>query len=251
MVTSYAADIVGNLNSALDFRPVNIGADNVNDLYDAAQAHRIYRRYNIHNFELNLLAGDVSWTPSRRCQVRYLAGVRYLGFNEDFEYATARTSPYFGVDPANEAYYEIDVENHLWGLQLGGRADWHCTPRLAVCTGAKFGVYGNYMEHHSRIYNVNGVAVVGPGNPLAGQPFDLPSNKTVAAFVGEIDVGVHYRLAARWSAILGYRAVAVSGVAHTTEQIPGNLADLPGVESIDNNANLILHGAYVGVTLGW
>jgi hypothetical protein len=249
--TSYAADLVGNLNSAMDFSPLNIGAANVNDLYDAAQVHRVYRRYNVNNFEVNLLSGDVSWLQCQGCQIRYLAGIRYLRFNEDFEYASADASPFFGVDPANEAYYEIDVENHLWGLQLGGRGDWHWTPRFSVFTGAKFGLYGNYMEHHSRIYNVNGVAVVGPGNPLAGQSFDIPSNKTVAAFIGEIDLGINYRFAPRWSAMLGYRAVAISGVAYATEQIPGNLADLPGVESIDNNANMILHGAYAGVTFGW
>ena len=52
-------------------------------------------------------------------------------------------------------------------------------------------------------------------------------------------------------ATLGYRAIAISGLAYATEQIPGNLADLPGVESIDNNANMILHGAYAGITFGW
>jgi hypothetical protein len=107
------------------------------------------------------------------------------------------------------------------------------------------------MEHHSRIYNANGVAIVGPGNPLAGQAYDIPSNKTVAAFIGELDLGMAYRFAPRWSATLGYRAIAISGLAYATEQIPGNLADLPGVESIDNNANMILHGAYAGITFGW
>ncbi len=107
------------------------------------------------------------------------------------------------------------------------------------------------MEHHSRIYNVNGVAVVGPGNPLAGDSFDIPSNKTIAAFIGELDLGMSYRFAPRWSATLGYRALMVGGVAYATEQIPGNLADLPGVEAIDDNANMILHGGYAGVTFGW
>ncbi len=249
--TTYASQLVGNLNSALDFSPVNIGVDNVNDLYDAAQAHRITRDYSVHNFELNLLGGQLPRFDGNCLQLGYLAGFRYLRFGEQFEYASADANPVFGADPANEAYYDINVRNNLWGFQVGGRADWYMTPQFSIYAAPKFGIYANYMEQRSRIYNANGVAVVGPGNPLAGGAFDIASDKTITSFIGEVDLGMNYQLTQCWSAAVGYRALAISGLAYATDQIPSHFADLPGVVAIDDNADMILHGAYASVTLTW
>ena len=48
-----------------------------------------------------------------------------------------------------------------------------------------------------------------------------------------------------------YRALAVSGLAYATDQIPRHFADLPGVAEIDHNAEMILHGGYASVTVTW
>lgn len=249
--TVYGAAIPGYLNTVFDFGPLNIGADNVNDLYDAAAAHRVRRDYDVNNFELNFVHGRSPWTPGCNWQVSYLAGLRYMRFAEDFQYASAHDVPIFGADPANEAYYNIDVRNNLWGFQLGGRADWYWTPRFSLYAATKFGIYGNYMTQHSHIYNANGTATVGPGNPLAGQAFDIASDKATTSFIGEIDVGMSWRFAHHWMATIGYRAIAISGLAYATDQIPPNFADTPGVTAIDSNADMILHGAYAGVGFGW
>ena len=247
----YAADLVGNLNTVFDFRPLNIGADNVNDLFDAAQAHRIHRDYEIHNFELNMIGGRLPWMEGSCLRVSYLAGLRDLRFTEDFHYGSADANPVFGADLANEAYYDIDVRNNLWGCQLGGRADWFVTPQFSLYAAPKFGIYANYMEHRSEIYNVNGVAVVGPGNPLSGDAFDIASNETLISFIGELDLGLSYQFRECWSAAIGYRAIAVSGLAFATDQIPRHFADLPGVVDVDGNADMILHGGYAAITLFW
>lgn len=250
--TVYGANLVGALNSVFDFSPLNIGSDNVNDdLFDGAQAHRIQRDYDVHNVELNFIAGRLPMTPQCGFQVSYLAGLRYFRFTEDFLYASAHDNPIFGADPASEVYYDIRVRNNLWGFQLGGRADWFVTPRFSIYTAPKFGIYGNCMDHHSRIYNVNGTAVVGPGNPLAGGLFDIASDKSIASFLGEIDLGLQYQFSPCLSAEIGYRVLAVSGLAYATDQIPPHFADLPGVAMIDSNADLILHGGYAAVTWAW
>ncbi|MFO7901319.1 MAG: BBP7 family outer membrane beta-barrel protein [Pirellulaceae bacterium] len=249
--TVYAANLTGNLNTAFDLQPLNItGSGNVNDdLFDAAHAHRIRRDYEVHNVEVNLLSGPLPTTAGGRLQASYLAGVRYLRFTEDFHYAAAQSA--FGVDPVNEGYYDINVGNDLWGVQLGGRADWFVTPRFSIYTAPKFGVFGNYMEHASHIHNINGSAIVGSGNPLAGEAFDISSNRTEVSFVGEIDVGFDYQFSPCLGAALGYRALAISGLAYATDQIPNHFADLPGVAAIDHNADLILHGGYANVTVTW
>jgi hypothetical protein len=92
---------------------------------------------------------------------------------------------------------------------------------------------------------------VGPGNPLAGGVFDIGSDSTLTTFIGEIDLGVSYQFTHCLNASLGYRALAVSGLAYATDQIPDNFADLPGVAMIDSNAHMILHGGYAAVTLTW
>jgi hypothetical protein len=43
-----------------------------------------------------------------------------------------------------------------------------------------------------------------------------------------------------------YRAMSVTGVAFTTEQVPVNMGDLQGARNIDSNGSLILHGIQVG-----
>lgn len=249
--TVYAADMPGNLNSAIDFSPLNIGATNVNSLFDGAAAHRLQRHYDLNDFELNFIRGSVSCCDCSNLQISYLAGVRYVQFTEDFQYASADVDPVFGNNPNDEAFYGIDVQNDLWGFQLGGRADWCFTPRFSIYAGTKFGIYGNHMTQHSRIYNVSGTATVGPGNPLDGSAFDIKSSKDIASFVGEADLGLSFRFAQHWRAMIGYRAVAISGLAYATDQIPQSVADLPGVYDVDSNANMILHGGYAGVAFEW
>jgi hypothetical protein len=249
--TVLGADLVGFLNTVFDLRPLNIGTDNVNDLFDAAAAHRVRRDYEVHNVELNLIVGGTPCGPSCGWNFSYLAGVRYFQFREDFQYASADANPVFGADPANEAYYDIDVDNDMVGFQLGARGDYYLTPSLRLYAAPKFGIYGNHMRQHSRIYNANGTAVVGPGNPLAGQEFDIRSSKTVTSFLGELDAGLNYQITPHWSAALGYRVVVVSNVALATDQIPDNFGDLPGVADIDYNATLIVHGAYARVQFSW
>lgn len=251
--TVYASGLAGNLNTVFDFQPLNIGANNVNDLYDAAQAHRVQRSWQFHNVELNMLQGygfQGGWSCNR-FDVGLLGGVRYLRFDEGFQYASADTSPVFGADPANEAYYDIDVENHLVGVQLGANANYYMGSRWRLRATPKMGVFNNHVNQMQRIYNVNGVAVVGSGNPLVGQAYDINTTKDDVSFLAEIDLGLDYRMSRRWTLNFGYRAVALTGVALATTQIPRNFADIPGAQDIDNDESLILHGGYVGATYLW
>jgi hypothetical protein len=45
----------------------------------------------------------------------------------------------------------------------------------------------------------------------------------------------------------GYRALAVTGIALPSAQIPNNFEDVFGVAQIDSNGSMILHGAFLGV----
>lgn len=247
--TVYASNMVGNLNTVFDFQPLNIGATNVNGLYDAAQAHRVRRDWQFHNVEINWLQGY--GYNGNNLEVGLLAGVRYFRFDEGFQYASADQNAQFGADPANEAYYDIDVENHLVGVQLGVNAGYRVGQRMRLRARPRMGVYNNHINQSQRIYNVNGVAVVGPGNPLEGAAYDINTSKDDVSFVAEIDLGFDYLIWGGWSLNVGYRALGITGVGLATSQIPRNFADIPGAEDIDNDESLILHGGYLGASYVW
>jgi hypothetical protein len=252
--TVLASQINGNLNTVFDFQPLNIGATNVNDLFDAAQAHRVRRSWEFHNVELNMLQGaGYNWNYgyNQAFNLGLIGGVRYFRFSEGFQYASADQNPTFGADPANEAYYDIDVQNHLVGVQIGANATYNAGQRLRLRATPKIGIFANHVEQTQRIYNATGVATVGPGNPLAGAAYDINTDKDDFSFLTEIDIGLDYRFSRHWSATVGYRAVAITGVALATHQIPNNFADIPGAQDIDNDQSLILHGGYVGATFMW
>lgn len=271
--TAYAYDPLppggnaGDLNTAFDF--TSLTYDNgavtgtVNDWFDTAQAHRLRRSYEYHNVELNFLnlclcgngcgyggAAPYGMNAGPACGRRFNlgvgAGLRYMLIDESFEYGTADQSTAFGVSPANEVFYNIDVENHLVGIQVGGRGDYLVTQSFSLFADTKFGIYNNYINHHSRIGGINGAATVNNG-PNNGAAFDIHSDKNDVSFIGELRLGGSYQFGRHWRATGGYRAVAVTGVALPTAQIPQDFRDLPGVEDINSDDSIVMHGAFAGL----
>jgi len=58
---------------------------------------------------------------------------------------------------------------------------------------------------------------------------------------------LEWQFAENWSAQVGYRVVAITGVGLADNQIPQDIADIPEIGDIDSNGNLVLHGAFAGV----
>ncbi|MCA9163186.1 MAG: hypothetical protein KDA62_09410, partial [Planctomycetales bacterium] len=144
------------------------------------------------------------------------------------------------------------VKNHLIGFQLGGGANWCVSDRFSLRGNTKVGVYGNHISHHSCVGTAQEYAIVNdPGQANDGHAFMIRSSLNDVAFVGEIDLGFNYQFSCHWSAYGGYRAVAVTGVALTADQIPMDFADIHGVEEINSNGALVLHGAYAGLMFNY
>ena len=170
-----------------------------------------------------------------------LAGVRYFKFDEDFIFRTSTTGDF--SSNVNDIYYDIDVDNDLVGVQLGGNIEFCLFPCWTISGGTRLGVYGNQMNQRSRIFGTEANAYANVG-PNTGQDFDLSSTKTDVSFLGQFDLGLNYRLNCHWDFGVGYRVVAVNGVALAPEQIPLDLSRYQDVNAIDSNSGLILHGAY-------
>ncbi len=173
-----------------------------------------------------------------------------MRIDEGFQWATSPNDTIFGNDP-EDMFYDIEMENHLIGFQLGASANYRATQRLSLVFDSKFGVYGNYIDHSQRIFGSNGVAVVTAGLPFAGEEFDIQSDKEDIAFLGELRMGLGYWVTPHWRLYGGWRAIGIAGYAHPTEQIPLHFAGTPDIRDIDSNGSLILHGLQAGVELNY
>jgi hypothetical protein len=258
----------------------------VNDYFDGARRHRLRRNWDVHNFEINLMGGPLvgygidDWATgyaSRTCGGNYgagcygasccgaggwcgtccgprlnlgwLFGVRYLHFDDTLQFAGDQRNHTFDYD-LDELYYDIDVDNHLIGVQLGFAGDWLVTQRLHLRGGTKFGLFGNHINHKSQIHGAMGNAYVSAG-PNAGLEFNVHSKEDDMAFLGEVDLALALHVTPRLVGTLGYRIVAISGVAVADQQIPRHFAGIQDVVDIDTKGNLVLHGAYAGMEFCW
>lgn len=240
-------DITGDLITPLTFDNLNLGADNVADWFDGAQAHRLRSTYEFHNIELNLLRLPQYGSCGCGFACGSVLGLRYLRINENFQFASDDSNTIFGDSPDDEMYYRVDMRNSLLGAQLGcyGAYTWTC--RLGLFTDVKLGVYDNRINLCSSVTDGNGTYATVNNGPNSGSDYNLGSAKDDVAFLGELRLGGSYQISACWRAVLAYRALAVTGVALPGSQIPANFGDLNGASNIDSNGSLILHGLQFGV----
>jgi len=222
------------LATPLDMGALMAGGVLIGNLFDGAREHRVARRNEFHNVEVNFLR-----VPTRSCGARidWLVGFRYFRFDEDFLFSSVDAGVEFGTTPLAEGYYEIAVDNDLYGMQLGARANWDFC-RFGFHASPKFGVYGNRISHRSQLYRGDGATA-----------FDIRSDKTETSLMAELELGVHYRFGNRWRLFSTYRALAITRIATADDQIPPFLEDAAGIADIDASASMILHGFAFGAEL--
>ena len=239
----FAGDVTGDLNAILNFDQLDYNGALASAFVNDALVQRVRSESDIHNVEINRLWGFAGggcspWT------VRGLAGFRFFNFSENFEFAADTVDTMF-TGSADELYYTIDVDNYLYGLQLGSYVERASGPWSATF-GAKAGVFANDASAVSRIGGAAGTAIVNNG-PNIGRPWLVSASKTDVAFIGELRAGGARQLSLHWRATAEYRVMAVSGVALPTNQIFHDLRGLQDVELLATNGTLLLHGAFFGL----
>ncbi|MCP4194517.1 MAG: BBP7 family outer membrane beta-barrel protein [Planctomycetaceae bacterium] len=245
-----------NLASAIDFDGLIYDngsiADNVSRWYgtpdNLAVVHRLRRNFEAHNIEFNLLRNPYRHGGCSHFEL--IAGFRYLQLNEEFGFDTNSSSESFGSDPANELFYEIDVDNHLFGFQIGGRMDHYIHRNLAIHGGSKFGLFGNHITHRQSLISGNGVRAT---NLSTDDNYQFNVSDNEVAFIGELFAGVSYDVSYNWRLTGGYRAVAACGVARSTSNIPrtGEFGSAERYRATNSTDYLLLHGAHVGIEYNW
>lgn len=221
------------------------------DLFDGAQEHRLWRRDEFHDIELNMVHdGDfgIARDPCRRSlDVDWLIGVRYFRFEEQWAFTSLRQ---FGswANPSEVGHLEDRITNSLVGFQFGFNVDYQCHQNVSLFLRPRFGIYNNHINHTFLAYRGDG-ELFAP-DPNSGVPGSYPvhSNVNGLSFLTEIDLGLDWQFACRWNAFVGYRVVAATGIGLADNQIPPYVVDIPEIAAIDRNGDLVLHGAFVGVS---
>jgi hypothetical protein len=177
-------------------------------------------------------------------------GVRYFRADDDFMYATefigggAQTAfDGWSYDVDNELYYDVQVENNLLGPQLGWTMNY-CYCKWNIFMNSTFGVFDNHIEQNQRMWSGGGGRVYFSGS---NEDFDVSSDKDDIAFLGELRVGGSYDFSCHWRGVLAYRAVALTGIANSTDQIASDFTSSEWVEIIDSDNSMIVHGVQTGV----
>jgi hypothetical protein len=239
--------------------PINVGlVDFVSPgspavaFFDNAREHRVWRDGEFHNAEINLVR-YLFGTPGNSCGQPFtfavLGGFRYINFQDDLLFGSVSSGNDFGSNGGlNEAYFTSDVENNLYGFQIGAMMTHQLNCKWSWFVTPKVGFFGNDIDFNTRGYRGDGATAVFAST---GNAFNLSNSKNDFSFLGQIDVGVNYCLNNHWTASIGYRAIGIAGIALADDQVPAYLAAENDWTDIDSSGSVILHGGFAGISYTW
>lgn len=241
-----------------------LGLTPMSESFRNASEHRLESQREFHNLDMNFYwfatGGSArqpfaprcdnsrSWTLSdqptgpnapwchipSRLRLSLYSGVRWFQFQDAIDYR------------ANDAYFQSDVRNDLWGLQTGAISHWSMTPRWSLWSNINVGVYNNRGTKRILAGNQAGLATVVSPGASNGTAFDFDVSGNSTALLGETSTGLGWHIARGWTANVGYRVLGVSGIGTAESQIPSDFRIPSQSSSIQTSESLILHGFTLG-----
>ncbi len=239
---------VADANSLLFSPYSNFGQTPLNGFAetDAANLATINYYSTFNNYEINFRQ---RWqSPNCRYQGSWLFGFRYFQLDEDFNYVT-RVDGALPADPDIFTRTNVNTNNSLSGLQIGGDL-WICLlPGLRIGGEGKFAVLGN----HSNVDTT--ISVTGNGNPVTFTDGTVVGD---VAFLGDLAAYVTYRLNYNWTLKVGYQVLYVNGVSLAAENFnpqapnffnPGPVAARQPLS--DRDGTVFYHGITASLEYMW
>lgn len=187
--------------------------------------------------------GPLARSSSPRVRVATSHGFRWFQAEDEFEYAYNIDGGGYGND---DLYDNFQVENNLYGYQFGSFLTYCLGSRLNLNVGGKIGIYGNDVDVKHRIGSRTLTAYDGADNT---NRTDRHASDTVLASLGELDLGLGYRINNAWTVNGGYKVLGVTGVANAIDSYPGYDSVRELHVRADNS--YLIHGAYVGLGFNW
>jgi hypothetical protein len=247
------------------------GADSVYMHFDGASAYRARRDMFFQGIEANInhfglmgarrvgtcgtngfgrfgrmgyyggAGGPLARACGGRFQIQTLQGFRWFQLEDEFELAANIDG--IGGYQADDVYYNVETENNLFGYQVGGRSTFCLYNRLNLGIGGKIGIYGNHAEYRQRLGTQTTLAYINGTT----DSISTVDSKDVLAALGELDLGLGYRLSNAWTVRGGYRLLAACGVATAVDNIANDHSSLAASSYVSADDCVILHGGYVGM----
>jgi hypothetical protein len=238
-------------------------------------AQRVRTNFKAQNLELNIIRFPVcdiacggcnsgcnscdpcgceqSCAPTSAFSMYGACGVRYFRADDDFMYASESVTwaggtpevytPGWQYDEETELYYDVQVENNLLGPQLGWTMNYCYGCKWNFFANSTFGVFNNHIEQVQRMWSGGGGRVYYDQN---GEDYEIESDKNDISFLGELRLGGSYDITCNWRAVAAYRAVAITGMANSTDQIPSDFTNYEYAQIIHSDNSLIVHGVQIG-----
>jgi hypothetical protein len=245
-----------NFNQAagtLGAQNVTIGGIDALQFFDSApQPHRVSRTSNIQNVEINAL-----WRPLSPCcapccapwDFTFVVGPRFFRFDDALLFESYSTITVGGVTQASYAYFRDQMTNTLCGAQAGFDGGVMLLPRLRLFFAPKIGLYNNHIEADYDLAGRLGAGALQSAlSNTPGYPnYPASGSKNTLATLTQADVGIDWNFAGNWTARIGYRLVAVTGVALADSQIPIYLTDTPTLLDMHRHDSLLIHGGFAGL----
>jgi hypothetical protein len=222
-------------------------------------------RQSYHNFEANLLGqcygngfiGYMQGCQNGACGMGgcgagncgscgprwgcgWMMGIRYFEFNNGFSFNADGVDEVWN-DDVNELCFHVNLDNRLWGFQVGGGWNWNVFDCFQLYGLAKAGIYNNSIEQNMRLHGAGGVGQFGDGTAIS-----VNNSTDRLALIGQLDLGGRWQFSRHFSVNAGYRIMGASGVALYEHNIPTDFNDSYYARRIESDGTLLLHGAYVG-----
>lgn len=217
--------------------------DNGFDDTDRSELQSVSTDSTFHSGEVNYRRRTVG--PYGRFQGSWLGGIRYLRFDNDFEYFTRGALD----NSTNQSLRFFDLrstmENEMVGAQIGGDLWWNVIPGINAGIGLKGGPMGNRMVRASSAYANS----LGPG----GNPglVTISDHRSESVWMGEIEATLLYRLSHSWTLKTQYYLLNVDEVAYGFDTTAAFvLVDQARVEPI-RTRSLTISGISIGAEYVW
>ncbi len=201
---------------------------------DQANVQRIEYSSSFDTIDLNYRQRWVG--PNTRIQGSWLVGARYMYMSEDFNYLT--------FAPINPGWmnYLVSTSNSLTGAQVGGDL-WVCImPGLSIGGEAKVGLFGNRSTQRTTISALS-----------IADPVQEKLTENGAAFLGDANVTLLWRLSQHWTFRTGYMFLWMDQIALASDNFNPQPPFVAGVRHpvINNNGDALYHGFTAGFEYMW
>ena len=210
-------------------------------MFDGAVSHSIQRENDVQSVEINLFRNHCC-SPGN-LDVAFSGGVRYFRFRDQLDFTSCTNY----AAPFDQAQLDDRVVNNLIGFQFGADVNYNLGCNWHFFLNPKIGIYDNHMNLNYNLTNSCGTPAMSTDPNVPGC-YPVNSSKDGLAFMTQIDLGLGYQFACHWDAFIGYRVVFATGMGLADNQLPQYFVDLPGIADIKHSGDLVLSGAFAGLT---